>query len=98
MAKVSLSFPTEIENDWEHCWFDPSHQHFLLLNDSYFYLLSCELVNHAPTLFAHVRDLPRGLLCGRVSMDKKLIAIQNSHVAIVVFYVIIKKRYTIDIR
>jgi hypothetical protein len=98
MAKVSLSFPTEIENDWEHCWFDPSHQHFLLLNDSYFYLLSCELVNQAPTLFAHVRDLPRGLLCGRVSMDKKLIAIQTSQVAIVVINVSSKKRYTIDIR
>jgi hypothetical protein len=39
-AKVTLSHPQEIDGDWEYMWFDAAHGHFLLLNESYFYLFS----------------------------------------------------------
>jgi len=96
--KITLSHPVEIEGDWEYSWFDSAHQHFLLLNDSYFYLLSYNDAVPTPKLFAHIRDLPQNLLCGRVSLDKKLVAIQTSLSSITVIDIASKKKWIVDIR
>lgn len=97
-SKVTLSQPVEVEGDWECCWFDAAHQHFLLLNDSYFYLLSNDDISPTPRLFAHIRDLPPRLICAKVSLDKKIVAVQTSLSTVVVVDTASKKKWTIDIR
>lgn len=97
-AKVTLSHPIEVEGDWECCWFDSAHQHFLLLNDSYFYLLSNDDVSPTPRLFAHIRDLPPRLLCAKISLDKKFVAIQTSLTGLVIVDTASKKKWLIEIR
>eukprot|EP01032_Pedospumella_encystans_P016763 gene16763-19112_t len=96
--KITLSLPVEIEGDWEYSWYDSAHQHFLLLHDGYFYLLSYHDATPTPKLFAHIRDLPQNLLCGRVSLDKKLIAIQVSLSTLFVIDISSKKKWVVDIK
>jgi hypothetical protein len=97
-AKVTLSNPFEIEGDWEFSWFDSAHQHFLLLNDSYLYILAFDEHVPSPRLFAHIRDLPSKLLCGKVSLDRKLVAIQATLTTVIVVDIPSKKKWLIDIR
>ncbi|KAJ1406114.1 hypothetical protein B484DRAFT_423875, partial [Ochromonadaceae sp. CCMP2298] len=95
-AKVTISHPLEIDGEWEYMWFDAAHQHFLLLNESYFYLFS--FAEASARLFANCSELPVGLMDGKVSLDKRLIAVQASLTEVLVLDVVNKKRWRVEIR
>lgn len=98
IAKITICNPVEIEGDWEYCWFDSSHNHFLLLNDSYFYTLPLDGSTIVPALFAHIQHLPQNLLCARMSIDKRFVAIQTSLSSLLVVDVSNKKKWVVEIR
>ena len=95
---VVLKFPVEVEGDWEYNWFDPAHRHSLLLNESYFYILSYEENHPVPKLFYHEVKLPSKLILGKISLDMKLISLQINLTSILVIDTSKKRKWAIDIR
>jgi hypothetical protein len=79
-------------------WFDGAHDHLLLYNDAYFYILSYNDASPTPKMFFHQEDLPSRLALCRVSLDMEIIAVQTSPTSILVINSINKRKWVIDIK
>lgn len=95
---LHLANPILIEEEWRYNWFDLAHQHSLLLNDAYFYLLAYGETNPTPKLFYHLDDLPSTILNGKVSLNLKIIALQLNPTSILVVDIASKRKWTLKIK
>lgn len=82
---ILLSSPVQLPEPFQYEFYDPVHQHFLLLTGSgYFYIYSLVDDSPAPKLFFHDPELPAKVLYARISLSKALIAVQVTLISIII--------------
>ena len=96
---LQLSFTCLLNDRYEHVWFDAAHDHFLLFQDSYFYVLDPGDAVPSPKLFYHLlENTPTKIINAKVSLDYQVLSIQVSHTSVLVIDIVKSKRWVVTIK
>jgi hypothetical protein len=92
---LQLSSPCLLNDRYEHIWFDAAHDHFLLFQDSYFFVLGPGDETPTPKLFYHLLETPAKMINAKVSLDYQVLSIQVSLTSVLVIDIVKSKRWVV---
>lgn len=95
---VVLTNPVAFLDVVQYEWFDEVQKLSLLIAVGRLYTLNYEETNPAPKLLLQIDDLPERLLYAKLSLDREVLALQESPTSVLVIDIQSRKRFSVETR